>query len=414
MTSQASQASSVKEAPRRRKVPLRVKLLALAVGIVMAGFVGEIFARVYDWAQLGRGSDGEQQRLEGKIARYDPLIGVRLLPDAKARLVGPEFDTPISTNAGGLRMDRDVAYGRDSRKRRILVIGDSFTFGHGVGTDERFGDLVESGLPDREVVNMGVQGTGTDQQYLLYREEGHKYEPDLVVLCYLTMNLKRNVATRYSNANKPRFELRDGALVLTNVPVPEEEPQQSDDATKADPLPTAKPKRVAQANANNSIIGRIKGVCRYSALYRLLVAKYWDLRIHLRNVRNPYPYPEYDESNEAWKVTTALFEKFAEEARANGSDFLVVLIPNEIFVQREVVSDKPHEMLKRFCVEHGIAVLDLLPDLKALEQSTGEALYFPIDGHWNQRGHQVAANLILDYLRERPPEALDRPTSAER
>jgi hypothetical protein len=51
------------------------------------------------------------------------------------------------------------------------------------------------------------------------REEGLRYEPDLVVLGYYADDVSRN-ALAFRDYAKPRFVLRDGSLVLTGSPVP--------------------------------------------------------------------------------------------------------------------------------------------------------------------------------------------------
>ncbi|MEZ4652222.1 MAG: hypothetical protein R3E12_01065 [Candidatus Eisenbacteria bacterium] len=43
-----------------------------------------------------------------------------------------------------------------------------------------------------EIINTSVWGTGTDQQYLLYLDEGRKYQADLVILAYYVGNITRN------------------------------------------------------------------------------------------------------------------------------------------------------------------------------------------------------------------------------
>ena len=78
-----------------------------------------------------------------------------------------------------------------------------------------------------------LEGSGTDQQLLLYEHVGLQYEHDAVVLLPFLQNIRRNMVearegidprrrASYVLRAKPRFELVDGQLVLRNVPVPEE------------------------------------------------------------------------------------------------------------------------------------------------------------------------------------------------
>jgi hypothetical protein len=45
----------------------------------------------------------------------------------------------------------------------------------------------------------------------------------------------------------------------------------------------------------------------------------------------------------------------------------------------------------------GIDFLDLTPVFQS-ETAKGRALYFPINAHWNQEGHQLAAETLADFL----------------
>ena len=70
-----------------------------------------------------------------------------------------------------------------------------------------------------QVLNTGVSGWGTDQQYLFLRDEGFRYEPDIVVVSFFFMNDFDNI--RYSSQyglGKPLFI--NTSLDLANVPVP--------------------------------------------------------------------------------------------------------------------------------------------------------------------------------------------------
>ena len=65
---------------------------------------------------------------------------------------------------------------------------------------------------------MGVHGYGHDQILLLYRELGRRYKPDYVFLGYLTIDRRRNIMA-FRDYAKPKFELVERALLLTNSPV---------------------------------------------------------------------------------------------------------------------------------------------------------------------------------------------------
>jgi len=58
---------------------------------------------------------------------YDPDKG--WIPKANLRDVKAYNDKILNTNSKGLRGKRDFAYAKNGKRLRILILGDSFTFG---------------------------------------------------------------------------------------------------------------------------------------------------------------------------------------------------------------------------------------------------------------------------------------------
>jgi hypothetical protein len=125
----------------------------------------------------------------------------------------------LSSNSRGLRGAREYSLTKPAGVTRIVVLGDSFTFGEDVGDDEAWPHRLEEMLPGTEVLNLGVHGYGHDQMLLYLKEEGLKYHPDVVVVGFLPDDMERNVVA-FRDYAKPRFVLRRGQLALENVPVP--------------------------------------------------------------------------------------------------------------------------------------------------------------------------------------------------
>jgi hypothetical protein len=148
---------------------------------------------------------------------WSPTLGWRLKPNL--RDVAAFQGKGLSSNARGLRGRREFADPKPPGAFRIVVLGDSFTFGEGVGDDETWSHRLQELLPQTEVLNLGVHGYGHDQMLLYLQEEGLRYRPDLVLLGFLTLDMGRNVLA-FRDYAKPRFVLREGELVLTHSPVP--------------------------------------------------------------------------------------------------------------------------------------------------------------------------------------------------
>ena len=74
----------------------------------------------------------------------------------------------------------------------MVVLGDSFTFGLGVDDDSTYCAQLEELVPDLEVLNMGVNGYGTDQQLLHWNMNGRRFSPDLVLIGIYVPDFHRN------------------------------------------------------------------------------------------------------------------------------------------------------------------------------------------------------------------------------
>ncbi len=156
--------------------------------------------------------------LTGHRYLYDETLGWRNIPNWSATT----YDRTLTINSRGLR-DRERDLAKPEGMFRILVLGDSFTWGYGVSDEEIFTGRLEAGLRsngrDVEVLNAGVSGWGTDQELLYLESEGLRYSPDLVVLAFFLYNDPDNIrhSVQYG-LQKPLFA--DTNLTLVNVPVP--------------------------------------------------------------------------------------------------------------------------------------------------------------------------------------------------
>jgi hypothetical protein len=223
--------SGARAAPRRRA---RRVLLALAYGaflvVLLEGSSRAFFAllpRV--WGRIpGNNSDASWrirwvQRHRSGVAIsqafdvYHPTRGWAVLPSARG--VHADRDTLVNTNAHGLRGVAEHAYAKPPGRQRILVLGDSFTFGDEVNDDETYCADLARMLPAAEILNLGVHGYGHDQMLLYLQEEGVRYAPDVVLLGFVEYDFERNLLS-FRDYAKPRFVLTDATLILTNTPVP--------------------------------------------------------------------------------------------------------------------------------------------------------------------------------------------------
>jgi lysophospholipase L1-like esterase len=305
--------------------------------------------------------------------RYDPALGWAHVPNATGSFSAFGSTTPVSINAKGFR-DRERSYARAPSTYRIVVLGDSLVWGYGVHQGQIFTALMEQQRANLEVVNLGVSGYGTDQELLLFRQEGHRYRPDLTVVLLVENDFTTNVRRSYVAYPKPMFEVsRDGGLSVTNTPVPRPRRWQ----------------RTATRLVRHSFLLNLA----LSTSYRLWAGR--PLSSPMTAAVPPrLPFPRNPEE----EITAALLLELRRAVEQAGSDFLLVL---------DSLGSAGDE-LERFFAARNVRVLNLEPDLSRGER---RAFHLPDGVHWSARGHDEVAGRLLRYLDD---QRLIRPAAERR
>lgn len=88
----------------------------------------------------------------------------------------------VHVNAAGFR-ERGFEMVKRPGTYRVAVVGDSFTFGNGIRTSDRFSDRIQAQLPDHiEVLNFGRAGANTPEHRQLVETLLTQIDPDFVLL----------------------------------------------------------------------------------------------------------------------------------------------------------------------------------------------------------------------------------------
>ncbi len=117
----------------------------------------------------------------------NPNLSFAHAPNRSAFLMG----VPVSINSEGLR-DREFSLEKPPGVYRVMMLGDSTTFGWGVKEEDTAAKFLErklnaslpAGYNRAEVMNTGVGNYDTVQEVTYYETIGWKYHPDLVVLVF--------------------------------------------------------------------------------------------------------------------------------------------------------------------------------------------------------------------------------------
>jgi hypothetical protein len=352
---------------RRRRVLSGLLAIALVFALLegLASLAYVVWwARMHWWRPLPERAHTE----------YDPELGwVNVKGRVTRDVFGPGLD--VTTNALGFRATREYANAVPAQRRRVLALGDSFTFGYGVGDADAWPAWLEKLCPELEVPNMGQSGYGIDQSWLWYRRDAAELEHDVLVLAFIDDDLRRVQVDEMAGYGKPVLELLDGRLRVTNVPVP-----------RAAYLVPALTQNVA-----------LLGTLRLVELPRELLAHFGAA---------PAPRRELRSEAEAAENDAAVFAELAAESARRGATLVLVHLPR-------LATDAPDRLqeLPQFGVtaierarDRGIPFADLvdemgpLPDAERRELFQAESLRNGPGGHYSPAGNRFVALAIARRL----------------
>ena len=124
------------------------------------------------------------------IFQPHPVLGWSLTPNRRREIL---FRGDAVENIGGDGW-RVVAGAPAKAKWKIAFYGCSFTFGCSLRDEETFASILQSMLPDVQVLNRGVGGYGTTQSYLQFRSDVREGKIDGAVFCLISDHRYRNYA----------------------------------------------------------------------------------------------------------------------------------------------------------------------------------------------------------------------------
>ncbi len=350
----------------------------------------------------------------------DEVTGSRLRAGAEGWSRG-EGEVYVKISSQSLR-DREHAVAKPPRTYRIAVLGDSYAEALQVPLEQTFWALLPRELErcrfagDRKIepLNFGVSGYGTAQELLTLRQRAWDFSPDLVLLAFFPGNDVRNNSKALEREKlRPFFVLRDGELEL-------------DDSFRRSPrfreradtrLPALQDLRLYQLV--RSVRAADPGPHRHNSPIAAALADGAEGAPMLmepgldENVLRPPAHPEW---REAWAITDKLIAAVHAEVRARGTRFLLAVLSTPAIVYpdrglRERYAEAlgaggllyPEDRLAHLAQQQGFDLLALAPAMQRHADATGEFLHGlpngkPGFGHWNAKGHALAASLIGRHL----------------
>ncbi len=346
--------------------------VALLIGSLLFCFVViEVGYRVLD--PFPYFSVAEKNRTEhGNLSTHDQVLGWKGVPGGKAEFVTGNSRVWLAHNRYGFR---DTEHEDSSDKKPAIVfLGDSFTWGYEVEFDEMFVNRLRDRFPSYELFNLAHRGYGTDQELLTFTSWRDNRPLVLVILMFSENDIgDNNHRFRYAKP-KPHFQLVESELVLTGVPVP-----------KTEEWTQSRPAELVP----DSWRTKLKDILLRSHFLHDVYFRYSLFRSSSTGDGIPKDVKEAD-----FTLTSRILEELKKEVERSGAKLVVFFIPSKREIERLDDSPPYQIAIADLCQKRGIEYFDLAPDFKTTRYRT----YHRFGGHWNARGHQVAAEAIYTYL----------------
>jgi hypothetical protein len=330
---------------------------------------------------------------------YDAELGFRIRPGA------------WGSNSLGFNDRERPPRSPDSAAIRVVILGDSFNWG---GRKQNYTHLLEHELaqsqqaPPIEILNAGYPMTHTGDQLALLKRTLPLLDPDLVVLAFFTGNDFLH-ARRYGKriaANDAFFDIDSrNELQLFGRPIL----FQSRAWT-----------RVTQEIRRRTSVARDEGGLFTPEAHERIA---WSrLEFFHRQTRAGWRFKDNID------FVREKIREMRDYLELRGIAFAIVILPDEIQIDEgllarvvdryglnrsDYVMDLPQMIVQRIARSDGIETLDLLWGFREAARRDPDPLYAPRDTHWNDRGNQLAARLILPWLKDRVSQLTDASSDSD-
>jgi len=275
----------------------------------------------------------------------DPRLSFVHAPGGHAFLMGAD----VRINSQGLR-DQEYTLAKPPGTYRIMMLGDSTTFGWGVTADATVAKILERELNGAqrqrrfEVLNAGVGNYDTVQEVTYYLQRGRAFHPDLVVLEYFINDAE---------------------------PVPRE----------------------------------TKSFLRDRSYFAAFVASRSDGIMRWFGARpdwRQYYASLYEPDRPGWIAAQAALGDLSRTTMADGTTAVVALLPELHQIEPDYPFAREHAAVRAAAAAHGLPAVELIDALRG--HGPESTLWVtPADTHPNRKANELIAGRLMTWITERLP-----------
>jgi lysophospholipase L1-like esterase len=261
------------------------------------------------------------------------------------------------------------------------MLGDSFVFGQGIARLEDTlpkqleARLHDAGHPEVEVVNSGVCGLNTFEEYLTYEQQTRRLQPDMVILVWVAFD---NMLNGYRESDLAYFQ--------KHRTIPRDGRPEFQTTVDEEPSPWGTPPEWITRSYTATYFGRHLNV--------LLAPLGLDLN---RDVDEQHLHMD----SEGYRLMYAALGSLARSCARDAVALHVVIYPGLKALDSDYYQDLIYSKLERRCAKDGISCVNLFPAFRGRDPSDLHVSI--IDDHPNAHANAIAADALAAELLARWP-----------
>lgn len=300
------------------------------------------------------------------------------------------FDAYVSFNRQRFRGSAETRLEPTPGALRIATLGDGFTMGWGVNDDQTYPARLQVLLQQElgrpvEVLNAGVEGTGTGEQALYYQRWVGRFHPDIVVLGV-------NSTDPYDDRSRGLFSVgADGVAI-----------------------PRSPEARNQSHRRFRSVVHSIPGfdfLDKNSRLFGYVRHLLWQAWYREQWMKS-------EELDKALPLTAAEIRWLDGEVRKSGGRLFVIYIPQNQWAtyppRERLTEERLAGLLQDLSGQEHAPFSDLSPAIRAASARSPQPLYYlRHDCYPTSQGNAVLAQLVAELVRNQLGPPAHAPASGQ-
>ena len=246
----------------------------------------------------------------------------------------------------------------NTKKRKILIIGDSFTEGVNVNNDEVYYNYLDTNK--YEIFAYGCGGYGTLQEFMIIDEYFDEINPDILLIQFCSNDIINNSyeLERYNSKNNPH-RIRP---YLLNEDV-----------------------KYLYPSMMNGALYRILDYFYIFRILKLQYLRFYKIEINEKNTNLDY-LKDYFEKSE--QITLKILERIKKRSNS---------IP--LFSFTTDYNEYSKKSIDSIFKQSGYMYIPNVPEQLISAKNKGMKIDgMPYDAHWNHIGHKIAGKYISEFL----------------